>query len=227
MVKTVTKRFLNGAETAAGIVVIIDVFRSSNTILMFLARGASSVIPVMTIEDALKLKQKHPDYILAGEREGIKVRGFDMGNSPYEASRMELDGKRVILTTSGGTQVIRRTTQAQQIVIGSFGNAQALINMLTMIDPPLVTWLSVGTGAVSDAVEDDLCALYLQGTLKRSPQDFETIRSKILKGDGANRLRRLKQENDFFYCLGVDIFDFVPILADQGDVMGFVKQWKV
>ncbi len=221
--KTTIKRCLNGAKSALGTVVIIDVFRASNTILMLLKRGASSVIPVKTVQEAFGLKERHPDYLLAGERKGITVAGFDMGNSPWEVSRMNLGGKHVILTTSGCTQAIWHAKKAGRIVVGSFGNADVLVKMLKEIDPPLVTLLAVGTEAVSRAIEDELCALYLKGMLEGDSHDLGSVRNKILKGEGAERLRRLGQEDDFPYCMDTKIYEFVPKLKHREPWMAFVK----
>jgi 2-phosphosulfolactate phosphatase len=223
-VKTTIKRGLRGAEAALGTVVIIDVFRASNMILMCLARGASSVIPVMTVSEAFDLKKRHPEYLLAGERKGMKVEGFDMGNSPHEASRMNLADKHIILTTSAGTQAIWHARKAERIVIGSFGNADALIKMLQQIHPPLVTWLAVGTEGIATAVEDELCAQYLTQNLEGKPPDSDAMRSNILDGEGAERLRRLGQEDDFFYCLSTNIFQFVPEVWRRDSLMRIVKR---
>jgi len=215
--KTVIKRCLSGAESASGIVIIIDVFRSSNTILMLLARGAASIVPVATVREATALKKQHPDYLLAGERKGIKVAGFDMGNSPYEATNTDLVDKHVILTTSAGTQAIWHAKRAESIVVGSFGNADALVRMLRQMNPFLVTWLAVGTEGVYEAIEDELCAVFLKGMLEGEPQDIRSLRVKILTGEGAHRLRRLGQENDFSYCLTANMFTFVPeIMEEEG-----------
>ena len=221
--KTVIKHCIDGAENARGTVVVIDVFRASNTILMLLARGASSVVPVLTVEEARSLKERYPDYMLAGERKGIKLNGFDAGNSPWEVSRMDLQGKHVILTTSGCTQAIWHAKRAESILIGSFGNTDALVRMLGEQNPPLVTWLAVGTEAVSKATEDELCALYLKGILEGDSQDHDSMMTKILSGEGAERLRRLGQENDFSYCMTTNMFDFVPRLTSLDSLRGFVE----
>jgi 2-phosphosulfolactate phosphatase len=181
----------------------------------------------MTVREAFDLKKRHPEYLLAGERKGIKVEGFDMGNSPYEASKMSLSDMDVILTTSGGTRAIWHARKAKRIVIGSFANAGALIKMLKQIHPALVTWLAVGTEGVSRAIEDDLCAQYLNEMLDGKPQNSHAIRRQIMDGEGAQRLRHLGQENDFSYCLATNLFEFVPELRSKGSQMRFVKREKV
>ena len=225
--KTNIRHGLNGAETADGTVVIIDVFRASNTILMLLARGASSVIPVMRVKEAFDLKEAHPECLLAGERKGITIDGFDMGNSPHDASKMNLVGKDIILTTSGGTRATWHARNAERILVGSFGNARALVGMLRQSDSPSVTWLAVGTEGVSRAIEDDLCADYLKGIAEGKPQELDAMTKKIMDGEGAARLRRLGQEDDFSYCLATDLFDFVPELSKTHSPNGFVNSEKL
>jgi 2-phosphosulfolactate phosphatase len=223
-VKTTIRYCLSGAETAQGTVVVIDVFRSSNTILMLLARGASSVVPVMKINEAFDLKRRHPEHLLAGERKGIKVEGFDMGNSPHEASQKDFADRGVILSTSAGTRAIQAIREADRILVGSFGNARALVDNLRRSKASHVTWLAVGTEGVSRAVEDDLCAEYLRGVAEGKARNPNTMREEILSGEGAARLRRLGQEDDFFYCLTTDLFDFVPELSKTDSLNGFVNR---
>jgi len=210
-VKTVIKRYLTGAALSVGIVVVIDVFRSSNTILMLLSKGATSVIPVATVKEAFDMKNRYPNRLLAGERNGITVPGFDMGNSPYEVSSRNVQGKEVILTTSAGTQGMTKATKAKRMFVGSFGNAGVLIEALRAISTPLVTFLAVGTDGIRKATEDEVCASYLQRRLEGGPKDIAiTLKEEISRGEGAERLRLLQQENDFPYCLTVDIFNCVP-----------------
>lgn len=217
--KTVIHSCLTGADTASGIVVIMDVFRASNTILMLLSRMVAYIMPAATIQEAFALKKKHPECLLAGERGGVKVAGFDMGNSPHEASGMELKGKGIIFTTSAGTRGIIRAERAERILVGSFGNANALATMLTDLNPPLVTCLAVGTDGITKASEDELCAVYLKGILEGMPQDFCAMKKEIMQGEGAQRLRSLGQELDFSYCLTTDLFDFVPeVKRERGSV---------
>jgi len=80
----------------------------------------------------------------------------------------------------------------------------------------------VGTEGVSRAVEDDLCAEYLKGIAGGKPQNCDVMIEKIMDGEGADRLRRLGQEDDFPYCLTPDLYDLVPELQKNGPLNGFV-----
>lgn len=97
-------RSVEDAREARGLAVVIDVFRAFTTQAYFFDRGAERIIPVLTLDEAHTLKAEHPDYVLAGERGGLKPEGFDLGNSPTEALEIDLSGKTVIHTTSNGTR---------------------------------------------------------------------------------------------------------------------------
>ena len=103
--RVTTKSCVEGALKAEGLAVIIDVFRASNTIIACLARGAEVIIPVRGLDEAYDLKRENPQYLLFGERGGLPPEGFDYGNSPAQASRLQLSGKRIIFTTSAGTLI--------------------------------------------------------------------------------------------------------------------------
>jgi 2-phosphosulfolactate phosphatase len=210
IVKVMIKNCLMGARQSRGVVVVVDVFRASNTILMLLAKGVSSILAVASVKEAFRLKRKYPHFLLAGERKGVTIDGFDMGNSPYEASKKNVRDKHVILTTSAGTQGIAHAENAEKILVGSFGNAKALTSALIRINPKVVTLLSVGTEGIRNAVEDEMCSLYIKGILEGKTKEISQTSDDIMKGEGARRLKRLNQEKDFPYCLGTDIFDIIP-----------------
>lgn len=203
-------RFLEGAVSAKGITVVIDVFRASNTIISCLTSGAESIIPVGEIDDAKVIKSLNPDFILFGERGGVKVKGFDYGNSPIEASKMNLDDKTVILTTSAGSQGIVYSDNADEVIIGSFANSTAVVNYIESKNPDVVTFLAIGNNANEYAVEDEECAKYLRAMLEGKKVNLEQMRKNILSSDGANRIRRLNQEDDMEFCLEFDVSNIVP-----------------
>ena len=89
-------QMIEGARKARGCAVIIDVFRAFSLECYMMAGGADKVLPVGSKETAYRLKEEHPDYLLAGERHGAILPGFDLGNSPSQAAGMNLKGKTII-----------------------------------------------------------------------------------------------------------------------------------
>ena len=112
---------LSGAKEARGLTVIIDVFRAFSLECYLYDLGAALVRPVGSIEEARTLHEKIPGSLLIGERSGIKVEGFDFGNSPSQvaAEKEKISGKVIIHTTSAGTQGIVNATGASEILTGS------------------------------------------------------------------------------------------------------------
>lgn len=107
-------QLIEGAKEATGITVIIDVFRAFSVEAYFMALGARKVIPVGNVETAYSLKEQNPEMILAGERHGKILPGFDVGNSPSELVKLEVSGKTVVHTTSAGTQGIVNAINATE-----------------------------------------------------------------------------------------------------------------
>lgn len=203
-------RCLEGAKAADGITVVIDVFRASNTIIACLDGGAEYIIPVEELIDAYSLKKENPDHLLFGERGGIPPKGFDHDNSPAKASGLDLKDKKIILTTSAGSQGIIYSKNADEILIGSFANARVIVDYIKNKDPEKITLLAIGNQAIEPATEDEACAKYLKSQLDGSKMDMDQIRESILISDGAKRLRRLGQEDDLEFCLKLNTYKVIP-----------------
>ena len=88
------------------IVVIIDIFRATSSICYGIENGAESIIPVAEIDECLAYRNKETGYLLAAERNGEVVSGFDFGNSPFSYTKEKVAGKTVVLTTTNGTQAL-------------------------------------------------------------------------------------------------------------------------
>jgi 2-phosphosulfolactate phosphatase len=184
---------------------------------MLFSKGAKSVIPVAKVDEAFLLKETHPSYLIAGERKGVKIAGFDMGNSPYEVNRTDVTGRHIILTTSAGTQGMIQAKGAEKLLIGSFGNVSRVIGILQAWEPTLVTWLPIGTEGKRKAIEDDSCAVFFKKRLENIPCSILPLLGDMMEGEGARRLKRLGQENDFPYCLCTDIFDIGAEVFREND----------
>ena len=116
---------IDGAKRAEGLTVIIDVFRAFSMECWLYDLRAKEIRPTGNIEDTFSWRKKDPDCILAGERQGKKIEGCDLGNSPSSVDPEIVRGKRIIHTTSAGTQGIVNAVHADEILTGSFVNAKA------------------------------------------------------------------------------------------------------
>lgn len=108
------------------LIIVIDVLRTSTSIIVALVKGAKSVIPTTTLREARQLHEEHPDYILVGERGGYKPRGFDIGNSPVALAAERVQGKDLIITTTNGTRALAKSKGSRWVLIGAFLNAEAI-----------------------------------------------------------------------------------------------------
>ena len=119
--------FVEGAQQATGLAVIIDVFRAFSVACYVAARQPERIIPVEDVEQARALQGHYGDALLIGEREGRRVPGFGYGNSPTEIVGVDFSGRTVIHTTSNGTRGLVNATAADEVITGSFVNAQAIV----------------------------------------------------------------------------------------------------
>lgn len=204
---------LDGVEAITGTVVVIDVFRASNTIIALLAAGAKEVFLLADLARARALKACDPERPLLGERGGIAPDDFDGGNSPSQAHLLVEPGASPILTTSAGTQAIARLTSADTVLFASFANATAVAGFLGRIEPSPVTLLPMGLEARIPAVEDDAAADWIVGLLEGRRMAFGKVRERLLDCDGARRLRRLGQNDDLAACTELDSQRLVPLVV--------------
>ncbi|MGC3989895.1 MAG: 2-phosphosulfolactate phosphatase [Chthoniobacteraceae bacterium] len=138
-------------ETTA---VVFDILRATSSMVTGFAHGITEIIPAETIEEARALQERHPDALLGGERGGVKIAGFDVGNSPLEYCQHS--GRRVITTTTNGTLALRACGHAQAVLAAAFLNLEATVAALRKAQPARVLAVCAGTG--DDAALEDLLA---------------------------------------------------------------------
>lgn len=111
------------------VAVVVDVLRATSSIVEALANGARSVLPVASIEAAVRLAQNvgRDQVLLCGERRGLPIEGFDLGNSPREFTPERVAGKTLIMTTTNGTPALLATTAARTTLVASFLNLSAVV----------------------------------------------------------------------------------------------------
>jgi 2-phosphosulfolactate phosphatase len=207
------------------IAVIVDIFRATSSMVAGLASGVIHVIPVSNIDDALSYKSQ--DYVTAGERNGEKVEGFDIGNSPFEHMAQEF--KKVVMTTTNGTQAIEAVKDtAEQVIIGSFLNLRAVTNYLKAQNKDVVIVCAGWKGRFNaeDSLFAGALALKLKGDFwwegdetlfaSHSYSSVKNNLSKMLKHSSHyKRLEKNGVSDDMDFCLQIDKFKNVPILKDN------------
>lgn len=214
----VIESLLEGAKRAAGTVVVIDVFRAFTTAAVVLSKGADKIVMVDRVEEAFALRAAGIGALCMGEIDGVKVEGFELGNSPYEASLADLAGTTVIQRTSSGTRgVAAALGNADRLFAGALVTASATTRAVLAEAPARVTLAAMGRNAVVRADEDELCAIHLRNLLEGRPGNADALRGVILGGgqipDFADPAKPYLHPNDLDICLDVDRFDFAIRVA--------------
>jgi len=144
-------------EMTGSTVVVIDLLRATTTICHALASGAREVVPFREIEEALAAARKvgRANVVLGGERAGLLIEGFDLGNSPAEFTREAVGGKPVYITTTNGTRALYHARFARRVLVGALVNLSAIVESVK--DEPRVDIVCAGTGG-EETLEDILAA---------------------------------------------------------------------
>ena len=203
---------VEGSKEARGLTVVIDVFRAFTTAAYVMANGAEQIHPVGSLEEAFRLRELHPDWVLMGERGGRKVPGFDYGNSPYEVSGVDFTGRTVVQTTSAGTQGIVNARSADEILLGSFVMADAIVQYIKRKNPETVSLVAMGWGGQVKSPEDESLAEYIEKRLNGLEPDFEAMKQRIRKHPQGAKFFDPEQpefvEGDFRCAMDLNRFGF-------------------
>jgi 2-phosphosulfolactate phosphatase len=213
------------------LIVVIDVLRCTSSILNAYANGAEKVIPTKTLAEAYRLHREHPSFLLAGERGGVRPRGFDLGNSPLEFTRQRVYGKTLILTTTSGTAALSRSRQADRVLIGAFLNASSVAKAATATAETHETGISIVLSGRKGhfSLEDFLCGGAIAEQLLKRKADlsdssfgallaFRRAKNRlyetIMTGEHARHLRALGFEEDVRFSCQLDLYSIVPVYKD-------------
>lgn len=218
---------LPGALTG-GVSVVVDVLRASTSIIYALAAGCVCVRPCAEVDEARQVAGAMPAgrVLLAGERGGKPLPGFDLGNSPLEYTSKLCRGSTVVLTTTNGTRALIRAVEAERVLLAGFVNYSAVCEQLRQDARPIHIVCSGTEGAVT--LEDTLLAGaivdYLSEAIEVRLNDgarlawdcFEHHGSVLLGAleisHGGANLKRLGYDEDIRAAARVDQFALVPEL---------------
>ncbi len=159
---------ISAGEAAQAVVVVIDVLRATSTVVVALDNGCEEIIATESIEEAINIASGYTkaDYVLGGERRGLAVDGFDLGNSPAEYVPSKVAGKKLIFTTTNGTRAIKAYGNAYAIYAASFLNADAVFRALARNHADRDVILVCAGQDSRFCMEDALCAGLLARRLR-------------------------------------------------------------
>jgi 2-phosphosulfolactate phosphatase len=206
-------------------VVVTDILRATTTITFAVANGATTITPVLTPEDAFRLAADQPNTLIGGERGGVKVNGFDLGNSPREYVETVVSDRQIVLTTTNGTRTLQACRAAEHILVGSFFNLSAIVDQLAQVEGELVIACSGREGGfcTEDTAFAGACVAALGETLLTDAAETAKILYQthcedlpgMLKNCYHGRsLARIGLGEDLEFCAQVDIVDVLPHLVD-------------
>lgn len=116
-----------GEVPADSTAVVIDVLRATTTLTVALTNGARRVIPADSRARALELRERTPGALLCGERDGRKIEGFDLGNSPSEYDAATVAERDLVFASTNGSLALLRSARARRRLLGAFINASAVL----------------------------------------------------------------------------------------------------
>lgn len=193
------------------------------------AHGVKEIIPVATVEECREYQDK--GFLCAAERGGKKVEGFLLDNSPFSYMNSELKGSTIVVTTTNGTLAISKSTEADQVLVGSFLNISYLAAYLTKQHKDIVIHCAGWKGKVN--MEDSLFAGALLDKIssshdldcdaahmalcyfKSQEQDLATV---VYSSSHAKRLKKFNIVKDIDFCLKFDEYNVLPVL-NEGRLM--------
>jgi 2-phosphosulfolactate phosphatase len=234
-------------ELTGSTVVVIDLLRATTTITQALASGAREVLPFLEVEDAIAAwtKADREEIVLGGERSGLRIDGFDLGNSPRDYTPQAVAGRCVFITTTNGTRALDHARLARRVVVGAVVNLSAVV--ASVKEEPRVDILCAGTDGretgedivTAGAIVDQLCRLptadwQLNHAAAMAGRDWRLIVAKaqstgcslderlaidLRDTPGGRNLLDIGLEQDLVDCAQIDRFDVVPELD--------VREWKI
>jgi len=200
---------VEGARTATGVVVVIDVIRAFSVSAYAFAGGARECLLVPTVEEARALAEETPDAVVSAEVDTLPIEGITISNSPTQIIQADLRGRALVQRTSAGTPVISAVGVGHDIFAASLVVARATAQACLLRKPDAVTLVASG-----DFPEDHACALYMESLINGTP-DAATVEELLQPLYASERYRRFAAgdwpgfpKTDLDLALIPDRFDF-------------------
>ena len=213
--------------------VVIDVLRATTVITQALASGAKAVVPCLEVEEARQLAAQFPagEAVLGGERGGVLIEGFDLGNSPCEYSRERVAGRTVVFTTTNGTKAMHACRNAERVLLAAFVNLEAVCRSLESADRIDIVCAGTGgavtredilaAGAIIDRLGEQIVLDNDSARIARDAWQAATgeLEQELRESTGGRNLQRLGLASDIADVAAIDSLPLVPELD--------LKSWRI
>jgi 2-phosphosulfolactate phosphatase len=212
--------------------VVIDILRATSTIATAINNGAKEVVPVASVEFAVKVSggMFGGQTLLGGERNTKKIEGFALGNSPFEYSKDIVEGKSIVFFTTNGTKSIVKSKYSENLYTCSFLNISAVVKHLITLNTDVEIVCAGRNNYFS--IEDSICAGMLISKIKKVKEDSYLNDSGIAvltlyEKYGGNLIKMMREsdhgkillengfEADLEYCSSIDMLDVIPVYANS------------
>jgi len=213
------------------VVVVIDVLRACTTIAFAMSRRCERIIPVASVEAAMNLASSLEKKVtlLGGEREGKRIDGFDLGNSPLEYTEDVVKGKAVVLATTNGTRAMSMSQGAKEILVASFVNMASVVERASGLGKETLTVVCAGESG-KFSLEDAVCAGMLIDRLGETNavdlndgaqaarslylQNQNSIADLLKQCEHGRYLEGLGFAKDLDICSRVDSLNILPVVKE-------------
>lgn len=214
-------RFLGipGLTDVPDVAVVVDVMRAYTVAAWAFARGAERVVLAESLDEALALKARHPEWVTL--KDGPPAPGFDLVNSPALLRNTDLSGRTVVQKTTAGTVGALAVKDASLVLCASFVVAEATVAVLRARASREVTF--VVTGGSGGAEEDLACAEYIAGRADGDVIDADPYLRRAAASRSASELtqglRAGSIPEDVSLCLELDRFPFAMAASVEDSLM--------
>jgi 2-phosphosulfolactate phosphatase len=203
----------------ADAVVVIDVLRAFSTAAVALDRGAIEIYPVLDVAEAFARREREPDLVLMGETDCRPVPGFDLGNSPVDASAFAFRGCRAVQRTTAGTRGLVTCAASPSLWASSFLVASATVAAIAASGARSAAFVITGTVHYGSADEDLACAEWMATLLRGKRVPVEPFLRRVSESVAASTFldpaSPLHAPADVNFCARADIFPFAMKAASE------------
>lgn len=156
-----------GHDFSSSTVVVIDVLRATSVMTAALNNGAQCIYATAEVDQAKAINQSlcNGQALLGGERNALRIPGFDLDNSPLAYSRQVVEGRQIVMTTTNGTLAIANSSSARRMLLASLLNVDSVAKAILADEPRPVVIVCAGTEG-TPTLEDNLCAAILADRLQ-------------------------------------------------------------